>query len=424
MTNDQYFLSKNSIRFICGGLLGVLSLLTVACNTGEEDGGIRDTDTVLDAIVEFVDTDRRNIPLECTSATECDDRDECTTGECVAGECVYTPEFKPMEIVPVPLTKPALDAAIIGNRLYVAVGGPQPAVQIFNVAEREVVTDTDSSATGPANADTASDTDEVETFVEVTFRESVPLAAPPVGIDATWGAFAAVEGEAGMEVFATDSLPNPVATSAVDEGVLIQLDTVVDIAVSNSSVWIAGYNEGISLLTGDANALSYVGTVDTVGRVVAMAPRGNSALVADSLIGVVPIVLQDDAPVAGEAVATLGRVVDVDVNQRSAVSAEYGAGFSLIDISRMTEPERVLRVPTDSPVVAVRMLGSQSALIFTEAGEVMRVHFIDFLTPRMVEKIQLGVAPMARGVDFYRGIGAITRTDGTVTLLRNGCHYE
>ncbi len=421
MTNDRYFLSKKSVRFVCGGVLGVLSLLTVACNTGEADGSMQDTDTVLDAIVAF-DTDRRNIPLECTSATECDDRDGCTTGECVVGECVYTPVFNPMEIVPVPLTKPALDAAIIGNRLYVAVGGPQPAVQIFNVAEREVATDT--SAAGPANIDTASDTEVVETYVEVTLRESVPLAAQPVGIDATWGAFAAVEGEAGMEVFATDSLPNPVATSAVDEGVLIQLDTVVDIAVSNSSVWIAGYNEGISLLTGDANALSYVGTVDTVGRVVAIAPRGNSALVADSLIGVVPIVLQDNAPVAGEAVATPGRVVDVDVNQRSAVSAEYGAGFSLIDISRMTEPQRVLRVPTDSPVVAVRMLGSQSALIFTEAGEVMRVHFIDFLTPRMVEKIQLGITPVVRGVDFYRGIGAVTGTNGTVALLRNGCHYE
>ena len=377
----------------------LLCILCTACNAQDDENGIgnSDTDTALEAIVES-GTDRRNIPVACQTAEDCDDRDPCTIQVCARGQCAFRHEFSPMYIEPFQVTAPVTSASIIGNRVQVAVNGSQPAVQTFNVPNMDLS--------------------------QMSIRHTSNLRYGAAGLDATWGGFIAVQGAGGMEVFSSDNLDAAAQITNVDSGVLEQLDIISGVSISNSNVWIAGYEEGVTLLAGDINGLTRVGTVDTVGRAVAIAARGENALVADSLGGAVGVYMAEGVPTAGAIVETSGRVVDVDANGSSGIIAEYGAGFSLVDLSRINDPKRLSRVETDSAVVAVRMIGRQTALVFTEAGEMMRVGFLDYTSPRLMESVQLPGIPIPHGVDFYNAMGVITYTNGTMSLVHNGCNYE
>ncbi|MBN2718857.1 MAG: hypothetical protein JXX14_23630 [Deltaproteobacteria bacterium] len=387
---------------ILGGSSVVLLLWMlgcVACNNSEDNtGGHTDTDTVLEGMVENVTDHRWGIPSECQVDEDCDDGDHCTIEACARGRCVFRHAFEPLYTQDLDFDDPVTDAAIIGNRLLVATNGQPPEVHIYNVPSMNLA--------------------------EITYRESTATRYGVLAMDATWSGFATVYGEGGMEIFSNDDISSPVSRWQVDTGLLEQLDSVVGAAVSNSQIWLAGYEEGVTLLMVDGENISRRGTVDTVGRAVAVASRGNTAFVADSLGGAVSIYLENDVPVVGQPIETVGRVVDVDANRSSGIMAEYGAGFSLVDLSQNSAPHRLTRVETASPVVAARMIGSQTALVFTKAGELMRVGFLNFRSPRLMERIQLPGKPRVSGVDFYDAMGVIVFEDGSLTLVHNGCSYE
>ena len=377
----------------------LLMVWCAACNNDDADdnGENADTDTVLDGILDAAE-DNRWIPSECAQNEDCDDGDPCTLQVCARGQCTYRHDFIPMYSQNMAISGKVTDSAIIGNRLYVATKGAEPAVHVYNVPSLDMA--------------------------EISLRESARVTRRVEGLDATWGGFVTAQGEGGIESFNTDNLGSPVYAAPPDEGVLEQLDIVMDVTISNSNVWVAGYEEGVTLLSGDLNAPSLVGTVDTMGRAVSIAGRGNSALVADSLGGAVTVYLDENIPVSGQPIDTKGRVVDVSSNRSSGILAEYGAGFSLVDLSRNNAPRRLVRVETDSPVVAVQMIGAQTALVFKENGEVMRVGFLNYRRPTLMEVFQLRGTPNVHGVDFYNAIGVVTFSNGTVKLIHNGCTYE
>ncbi|MBN2529318.1 MAG: hypothetical protein JXR76_23220 [Deltaproteobacteria bacterium] len=384
-------------QFRITAFVAVVLLFCWGCNSDDktDTGGGLDTETALEG-VEINGTDNRRITSECTADEECDDGDPCTLGYCVLGECAYRHDFIPVYSKQLDVSGEVSRASIIGERVYATLRGDTPSIQIYNVPS----------------------------IAEATLRDSAILTGQANALAVTWNAYAIGFSVGGIQLFSTDNLSTPAYAEFPDIGVLEQIDIVTGVAISNNNLWVAGYEEGVTLITGDIGSPNRVGTVDTIGRAVAIDARGGSALVADSLGGVVSITQQDNVPVAGTPVTTIGRVVDVDSNHRSAIVAEYGAGFSLLDVSNMSAPRRLVRVETKRAVVAVKMIGAQTALVLFIDGTLWRVGFLNYKIPRLMEVVKLGGKPIENGLDFYNAQGVVTMADGRVILLHNGCTYE
>jgi hypothetical protein len=111
--------------------------------------------------------------------------------------------------------------------------------------------------------------------------------------------------------------------------------------------------------------------------------------------------------------------VDVIVEDDTALVAEYGAGFGVIDLSDTAFPKRLALFPASSPVVSVGLLGPQTGVVAWKNGVVAVFDLIDPLRPRPIATWESASEP--EELDVLDGVIAVATGSGGVTLLQTGC---
>jgi hypothetical protein len=224
----------------------------------------------------------------------------------------------------------------------------------------------------------------------------------------------------GIETFSPDL--RRLIDVAPGSGCIRNLEEVWAVGLGPVNSIAAGYADGITLVDfSDFSDPTYVTEIDTSGRAIGAVSVGRSfALIADSLNGAVVVDFEtEEGPALGGKVPTDGRVVDVVVEGDTALMAEYGAGFGVVDLSDTDFPKRLALFPASSPVVSVGLLGPQTGVVAWKNGVVAVFDLIDPLRPRPIATWESASEP--EELDVLDGLIAVAAGSGGVTLLQTGC---
>ena len=377
---------------LLGPIFILLSSISLGCHSSlvtdaivfddEIDGGV-----VLDA------SDDRDIPSICVTNEDCDDADPCTVDTCAEdGYCRFGIKDISLVATAIPTIASALDVALAGNYLYVAQA--DAGVEVFNEALSELP-------------------------VKVGVAETVGDA---LAIDANSSGVVVAQGEMGLETFS----PPPDLTQLVHDepghGCLHGVDEVVGIAIGPVYSLAAVYADGVSLIDfSDFSDPTELADIDTTGRTVnAASSNGTCGFLADSLGGARAVIFDTgDGPGLGGVVSSQGRVVDVAVSGDTAMMAEYGPGFGVVDLSDPVNPDRLAYIPCDSPGVAVSLLGQQTAVVAEEDGRILVYDLRDPFVPESVSTWSAGATPL--GIDTFGGLVAVALGEDGAVILQTGC---
>jgi hypothetical protein len=384
----------NMVRAVQAAVIILAALGALACSSSLAVSDDFDINEFLDGGMEVLDvSDNRDIPRACRSYEECDDGDPCTTGICVQGLCQYAMKTVTLNPIPVETKESAIDVSLSEGRMYVleqrGTGGVLEAFDIGVVTEPSLVASTVSQGT-------------------------------PLDMDANERGVVVASGVDGIETFSTEL--NRLTDVAPGRGCIWSLEEVRAVGLGPVNSIAAGYAKGVSVVDfADLADPAYVAQVDTTGRAIgAVSVSRSFALIADSLNGAVVVDFEaEDRPDLGGKVPTDGRVVDVAVKDDTALMAEYGAGFGVVDLSDTGAPKRLALFPASSPVVSVGLLGRQTAVVAWKNGVVAVFDLIDPLRPRVVTTWESPFEP--EELDVRDGLIAVASGSGGVTLLQTGC---
>lgn len=368
----------------------------------EEDGGTAEV-VVLDG------PDNRRIPYACEEDTECEDDDVCTRGTCKDGACAY--KLKNIDFRPVVLetAAPAVDVSLSGGRLFVAEG--EGGVEVFNLENPD----------------------------EPLFDATVETEHPALAVEVVGGSMAVSEGENGVEVFAVPGYERQRQVAA-DSGFVNGIDDVRSIDVGPRYGMVSGYADGLIVLNMSNGAEpSAVLDLHTHGRAMRTASSYTAAVTADALGGAAVIGFDTpDGIAVTKQLATEGRVLDVDVVGDTAVIAEYGAGFGLLDLSDPSLPVRLFSHPSGARVTMAGLIGTQTAIIGDEIGRLRLFDVTIQYTGRKTTTEEGEIIPLANAsapeeLDYWAGDGMPVRMDaedgivvvamsgGGVAVINTGC---
>ena len=369
------------------GIAGCGSSLVVPEDTDESfvpDGGIEGL-SLLDA------SDNRRLPSACSSDPDCDDHDPCTTDRCSSGKCTFNMKNVELKAVSVSTPAPALDVALAPGFMYVAMG--RDGVAVYG---------TDDAA-------------------NPRLIQTIETTGDAVALDADERGVAVAEGESGMETFSAGDFRQR-SQVLVGEGALSGIEDVHGIGIYSGYSIAAGYSDGVALfnLRTIQNPVA-VSQVETQGRAVqAVSANDVFGLIADSLGGTAVIAYQsEEGPVVRAKIATDGRVVDVDMNADTGLTAEYGAGFGVLDLSDPYKPVRLARAPTGSEAVSCTLLGPQTAVVAEKSGRIVAYDLTDPIKPFILSVKDTKKPSLA--VDSHADLAAVAHGSRGVSLLRTGC---
>ena len=369
----------------------------------ELDGGTPDVIQVYDD-----SDDTRQLPYQCEADTECEDHDPCTRAACTRKRCAYT--VRPVQFTPIYIDTgdPAVDVSIYGDYLLVAMG--EGGVELYDISDP---TDPDQRGTAPT--------------------EGAALA-----VEAAAGGMIVSEGEIGIEGINIPALEQQ-AFRAPDSGVVRGLDEIYSVDLGARYGFISGFSDGFLILDfADLFSPQLVTGFNTTGRVHRVTSDYDIAVVADALGGAVIYAFDlEDGIDRVSTVLTEGRVVDADLKGDSLLIAEYGEGFSLVDVADMNAPRRLFDLPTATPAVAARLMGPQTAIMGEENGRLTAYDIS--LNVRNEKKDDEGVFyPIATptaptvldtinlqgdllGIDVERDLIAVALGEAGAALLTTGC---
>ncbi len=394
----EFLLAHSAIRTamleiaLWGPVFVLLSSASLGCHSifptdpigsdDEIDGGI-----ILDA------SDDRGIPSACVTAEDCDDEDPCTVDTCADdGYCRFGIVDISLTATAISTIAPALDVALAGNFLLIAEA--DAGVEVFNV-------EVPDSPVKVGGAQTVGDA---------------------LAIDANSSGVVVAQGEMGLETFS----PPPDLTQLVHDepghGCLHGVDKVVGIAIGEVYSLAAVYADGVSLIGfSDFSDPTELADIDTTGRTVNAASSNDTCgFLADSLGGARAVIFDTgDGPGLGGAVSSQGRVVDVAVSKNTAVMAEYGSGFGVVDLSDPVNPDRLAYISSNSPGVAVSLLGQQTAVVAEEDGRILVYDLRDPFVPKSVSTWNAGSTPL--GIDTFGGLVAVALGEDGAVILQTGC---
>ncbi|MCP4676361.1 MAG: hypothetical protein GY854_12790 [Deltaproteobacteria bacterium] len=365
---------------------GCGSSLVVTEDTDTEvfqDGGIRGLDAI-DA------SDGREIPLVCGNSGECDDGDPCTKDFCRMGLCEFTGKEINLQPVIVPTAAPALDVALAPGFIYVAEG--EGMVEIFDISN----------------------------IALPVFAENLATAGEALAIDARGMGFAVAEGEAGVQTFSSPS-------DNVAADFQPNIDEVIDVGIGPRYAILSAFADGIYIA--DATSLetpSGLGELNTIGRALAAESDNDTCgFVADALGGALSIVFrseEDGTPAIVGKILSEGRVTDVAVAGDTALMAEYGVGFSVVDLSDPYNPERLSRVLTASDSTLVSLLGSQTGVVAEKSGQVTVYDLRDPFAPVVLSFWRAKSEPLK--MDTNAGLIAVALGEQGVAVMTTGCEEQ
>jgi hypothetical protein len=354
------------------------------------------------------EADERRFPFKCAEDIECDDADPCTTDKCVKKRCRYTFKDVVLKSTIIKTAEPALDVSIHAANLFIATGSG--GVALYDI----------STPRSPVAGNVA------ETQGEA------------IAVEAGEGGMLVSERETGLESFTAPALRQSWLREP-DTGFLDGIDEVYNVDIGPRYGFVSGFIDGFLVL--QAASMSDVSTVtgfETAGRVERVASTERLAVIADALGGA--IVYGFDQPSGIEKTAKImtdGRTLDVDVIGDTLLMAEYGKGFSLIDVSDMTAPKRLADIYTPSPVTAVRLLGAQTAVVGEKNGAVSVydvslnvtgekkgdddtvIPIAEPTAPRLLHSVKLK-GELVR-LDIERDLTAVALGETGAVLLRSGC---
>ncbi len=375
--------------FLLGGC-GTSHIITDDTNPGAVyDGGV----AILDA------SDNRNIPAVCYSDPECDDLDPCTVDTCVRGKCDFSLKDIALTSVQINASAPVVDVALASGYVYLATG--DAGVEVFDIRYPE----------------------------NPSWIENIPTEGPAIAVDADERGIVVAEGSAGLESFSAPDFRQVrrLETGATDgESMLNDIEEVISTGLGPQYTIVGGYSNGVSVLSlANLGTPSLAGHIETSGRVVGAASQNDThGLIADSLGGAIVIVFQtEEGPVIGGRVPSDGRVVDVSISGDTALLAEYGAGFSVVDISDPYHPRRLsIVVPSPanpSPLVSVSLLGPQTGVVAEQNGKISVYDFRDPFRPRKISTWQAG--HNADKIDTHESLIAVALGSSGAALLQTAC---
>ncbi len=345
---------------------------------GIVDGGI----ALLDA------SDDRGIPLYCDASPKCIDEDPCTHETCWNDVCQFTAQdtvLSQVAVVAAGVGVEALDVALTDGRMYVAQG--EAGVTIYNI--------TDPALPQPLGV--------------------AATRGPALAVDAEPRGFFVAEGESGLENFAPTGL-TPIG------GVWTGLDEVVEVSIGPGYAIVSGFVDGVSLFDmTNFQEPARVRNLDSPGRAIHAASNPTTGLVADSLAGAISVLFSvpGEGPQFSGKLMTNGRVTDVAVSNHTALLAEYGAGFSVVDFSDPLIPERLAIVPTAANCIAVGLVGQQTGIVVEEDGNVTKYNLIDPYRPEILSTWTAPAPPL--DIDVHNGLIALAMGAQGTVLVRTGC---
>jgi hypothetical protein len=289
------------------------------------------------------DPDSRELPYHCEEVAECDDADPCTEAACRKHRCDYN--FKRIALKPtyIETETPVMDVSISIERAILAIAAGSSGVYLYDI----------SDPTAPE------------------LSGQFESQGDALAVETVQGGAYIAEGITGFEGFSIITL-NQGPYQEPDSGVVRGLDEIYNVDIGERYGFVSGFSDGFLILDfGELYSPSVVNGFNTAGRVHRIASDTEIAVVADALGGL--LIYSFDQPDGADKIATIlteGRLLDADLKGDTVIMAEYGEGFSLVDISTSAEPRRLVDVPTGSPVTSARLLGPQTAVIGEENGRV------------------------------------------------------
>lgn len=373
------------------------------------DGPVAEMDGGAAEVVVFDGPDNRRLPYGCEEDTDCNDQDVCTLDECVKGACAYGRKSIDFDPVVLATAASAVDVSLSGGRLFVAEG--EGGVEVFNLENPD----------------------------EPVLEAAVETERPALAVEMLGGELAVSEGENGVELFAVPGYELQRHVEP-DTGIAVGLDDVRSIDVGPRYGMASGYADGLVVLNvNDPSHITPRQNLYTQGRAMRTALSSTAAVTADALGGVAVIGFDTpDGIAVTKQIPTEGRVLDVDVVLDTAVFAEFGVGFGLLDLSDPQLPVRLVAYPSGAPVTTVVLIGSQSAIVGDESGRLRLFDVSVQYTGRKTtteegEVIPLADAAAPEELDFWKGKGVPVRmdaengmvvaamSDGGVVLINTGC---
>lgn len=401
---------------------------TVGCDSSlqvpknqDELASLNDTEVVNGQVYSDV-SDERQLPYVCEEQSECEDLDPCTRDRCQNERCNYTMRDVALKAHYIETAEPALDVSIEENRLIVAMGS--------GGIESHDISDPDSSTLeGSVSFDDTGDA---------------------ISVEAGSGGMAVSLGESGMLGVSIPGLTTSFHVVPDVNDVIEGIDEVYNVDIGPRYGFTSGYIDGFLIHTwvSMTNA-SLVTGFDTTGRVYRVASTESLAVVADALGGALVYGFDTETGISEVSkISTEGRMMDVDVVGDSLIMAEYGTGFSLVDLSDMDEPKRLADVYTDNPVTVARLMGSQTAVVGEENGRIsiydvsldvtgektaededtdddVEPEKIAVAAPRapiLLDAVKLKGEPLR--IDVENDLIAIALGEEGVALLTTGCELE
>ncbi|MCP4606106.1 MAG: hypothetical protein GY847_37275 [Proteobacteria bacterium] len=372
-----------------------MTLITLGCSSSIAVP--KDFDSIGDGGIDGIDlldaSDNRDIPFICGISEECDDSDPCTDDFCDRGKCEFFTKEIELRPVPIVTSGSALDVSLAPGLVYIAEG--ETGVEIFDISDPDYP----------------------------QLRGIVDTMGDAIAVDSSERGFVVAQGELGFETFSWPDMRQLVHALPGDER-LREVEEVLEVSLGPGYSLAAAYSDGVSVLdlTNLGNPIG-VKNIDTPGRAVSAASsKDSSGLVADSLNGAVAIVFHtEEGVVLGGRVLTEGRVVDVDVSGDTALIAEYGVGFGVVDMSETSKPERLASVPSSSPSVSVSLLGTQTGVVVEKNGKVVVYNLQDPLRPALISTWKADAEALQ--VDTHGGLIALALGKSGAILLQTGCSY-
>jgi hypothetical protein len=344
-------------------------------------------------VVEDV-VDGRWFPTTCTVNDDCIDGDPCTRDACSDdGTCIFFPVTTPPEyIMYLGSAGPAKNVVLSNNWLFIAEGAT--GVEVIDVTNPEIPQ-------------------------PVAF---IATAAAAEFVAANDALVAVAEGTAGAEFFSRPGLQRLGGLTPRLAPIERLRHEVVGFSLGPRYSIAAGYADGLEVLDlASPAAPGAIGYLPSSGRVVsAGTPSADWSLVADSLGGALVIDFNaDGGPAVATTLLTNGRVVAVAVRTDTALVAEWGVGFSVVDMSTPLKAARMALVPSDFPVVAAGLIGPRTGAVALQNGVVARFVFLVNKPVRFMAGWQADREIVDMAID--RGLIVVALEGGVLALLRTGC---
>ena len=333
---------------------------------------------------------------DCEEDEDCNDWDPCTRDSCKIGLCSFKFDYPVIELQAIYHDRQdvtVLDVDIYNNRLVTAEG--EGGVRVFDIR----------------------DLDEVELLAEI------PTASAALSVDWTTGAIIVAESDGQLELFSTDDW-TLISTLLPESDPVADLETEIMHLGRNDTIAIAsGYSDGYVLLNlTDLAAPTFIAHFETSGRAMrTLIPNESWAILADALGGF--HILNFEQQAFTRTLVTVGRAVDMAVSGNTALTAEFGAGLSVVNVRRPDEAVRLSEIGTTSPVIRVATFGRASGVALLENGTVGIFDLSNGFEPWLANTWQPDTENdmTAMGMAINRGRVAVALGSGGVVILRTGC---